>query len=138
MDDVLVRVIHVVTLVGADDALVGHDTELSSKWILISLMEAALLNDSMGTSVVTPLGINILVIAAAKLGEHLWSREVSQTSLVYFGPVNNWNWRSLFRNRWRSWSHKILTVFENMSQFWMDKFDILFPPPSVRLLLGEN
>ena len=74
MDNILVWVVHVVTLVGADDPQVGHDAELSSKWILVSFMDAALLDDSVGTSVVAPLGINILVIAAAKLGEHLWSR----------------------------------------------------------------
>ena len=59
MNNVLVWVVHVVTLVGADDAQVGHDAKLSSKWILVSLMEAALLDDSVGTSIVAPLGINI-------------------------------------------------------------------------------
>ena len=74
MDNILVWVVHVVTLVGADDAQVSHDTKLSSKWVFVSLMDATLLDDSVGTSVVAPLGINILVIAAAKLGEHLRSR----------------------------------------------------------------
>merc|ERR1719436_1807861 len=77
--------------------------------------------------IMDPLRINIRVVAAAKFWEHLWGWEVSQTSLVYPGPVHNWNRRSLVRNkRSRGWREQILDVLEDSLEL---RVDFIHQPP---------
>ena len=84
-------------------------------------MDATRLDDTMISSVMGPLSINIQVVTTAKLGEHLRLGKVSQTFLVDSGPVNNWDWRTYVRNsgHW-SWTEQIRREFENIPQLWVD------------------
>ena len=102
-------------------------------------MDGTTTDASMRTMISDPLRINIWVIAAAKFWEHLGSWQVSQTSLVDPGPVNNWNWRSLVRNRrYLSRCEDVQRIFENIPQFFVDRFHHLLHLPPPRFLHGKD
>ena len=103
MDDIEIRVFHVVTTVGGYDPLVSHETILQSKWILVLLVDRTNVYPTMSSMILDPIRVNIWVITASKFGEHLRSWKVAQTSLVHSAPVNNWDWGTV-----RNWSHRSL------------------------------
>ena len=138
MYDVVVRIFHVVTFVGGDDTDIGHQTKLSSegKWFLVG----SWVRDADNGVVVNHRSIVDRVVAAAKLGKHLGLGQVPKTSLVDLGPINHWNWRTVY---WRSWADlgwrtKITGVEEDGSQLRVDGFHHLLSPSSPRLGNGEH